>query len=105
MRGGLSAVAPVPCRLHDGVGITMDQPPSAPASVESMTPIAPTLPAPQPPGKQRPPKPPPPRRRRLWIWIVLLVLLAAGGYYFWSKRKTPAPTSASGKAGGQRGAG
>src|SRR3984885_5747940 len=83
----------------------MDQPPSAPASVESMTPIAPTLPAPEAPGKQRPPKAPPPRRRRLWIWILLLILLGAAGYYFWSKRQAPAPASASGKAGGQKGAG
>src|SRR3984885_8998799 len=83
----------------------MDQPPSAPASVESMTPIAPTLPAPEAPEKQRPPKSPPPRRRRFWIWILLLVLLGAGVYYYWSKRQAPAPASASGKAGGQKGAG
>ncbi len=81
----------------------MDQPPSAQASVEHMTPIAPNLPAPQAPGKGRPPAPPPRRRRRGWIWILLLVLLAAGGYYFWSKRTPPPATGKSG--GGQRGQG
>src|ERR1700691_1206928 len=81
----------------------MDQHPSAPASIEHMTPIAPTLPAPKPPGRDRPSNPPPPRRRRrLWIWILLLLLLGAGGYYFWS-RKPPAATT--GKNGGQKGQG
>jgi membrane fusion protein, multidrug efflux system len=81
----------------------MDQHPSAPASIEHMTPIAPTLPAPQPPGRGRPPNPPPPRRRRrLWIWILLLVLLGAGGYYFWSRKP---PAAATGKNNGQKGPG
>ncbi len=81
----------------------MDQPPSAQASVEHMTPIAPNLPAPKSPRKDRPPNAPPPRRRsRLWIWLLLLVVLAAGGYYFWSKPPAPAAT---GKAGGQKGQG
>ncbi len=83
----------------------MEQPPSAPASVERMTPIAPTLPAPPPPGRQRPPAPPPPRRSRAWIWILLLAILGVGGYYFWSKRPAPPSGSATGKAGGQRGQG
>jgi multidrug efflux system membrane fusion protein len=81
----------------------MDQPPGAPASVESMTPIAPTLPAPRAPGKERPPNAPPPRRRsHLWIWILLLVLVGAGAYY-WTKRNAPAPGAATGKGGGQKG--
>jgi multidrug efflux system membrane fusion protein len=77
---------------------------SPPGQVDTMTPIAPTLPAPQAPGKGRPPNAPPspPRRRRFWIWILLLLLLGAGVYY-WSKR-TPAPGSATGKAG-QKGQG
>jgi multidrug efflux system membrane fusion protein len=83
----------------------MEQPPSAPASVERMTPIAPTLPAPPPPGRQRPPAPPPPRRSHAWIWILLLAILGVGGYYFWSKRPAPPSGSATGKAGGQRGQG
>jgi multidrug efflux system membrane fusion protein len=79
----------------------MDQHPSAPASIEHMTPIAPNLPAPQP-GRERPPSPPPPprRRRRLWIWILLLLLLGAGGYYFWSRKP---PASATAKTGGKKG--
>jgi multidrug efflux system membrane fusion protein len=79
----------------------MDQPTSTQASVEHMTPIAPTLPAPHAPRKDRPPNAAPPRRKnRLWIWLLLLAVLAAAGYYFWSKRPAPAAT---GKAGGQRG--
>ena len=87
----------------------MDQQPSPPAHVDTMTPIAPTLPAPQAPGPQAPGKgrppnsPQPPRRRRFWIWILLLVLLGAGIYY-WSRR-TAQPGSATGKAGGQKGQG
>jgi membrane fusion protein, multidrug efflux system len=79
----------------------MDQPTSAPAPVETMTPLAPTLPAPQAPGKGRPPSapPPPPRRRHTWIWILLLALLGAGGYYYWSKRTPPPSGEASGQAG------
>lgn len=80
----------------------MDQQPNAPASVEHMTPIAPNLPAPQAPARDRRPNSPPPKKRHTWIWILLLVLLAAGGYYFWSKRTPPAPT---GKAGGRNGQG
>jgi membrane fusion protein, multidrug efflux system len=70
-----------------------------------MTPIAPTLPAPQAPAKGRPPNAPPtpPRRRRFWIWILLLLLLGAGVYY-WSRR-TPPTGSASGKSGGKNGPG
>jgi membrane fusion protein, multidrug efflux system len=83
----------------------MEQPPSAPASVERMTPIAPTLPAPQPAGRQRPPAPPPPRRSHAWIWLLLLAILGVGGYYFWSKRPAPQSGSATGKSGGQRGQG
>jgi multidrug efflux system membrane fusion protein len=83
----------------------MDQPPNTPASVGSMTPIAPTLPAPEAPGKGRPSNSPPPKRRRPWIWILLLVLLAAGGYYFWSKKPAQPSGSGSGKGGGQRGQG
>jgi multidrug efflux system membrane fusion protein len=79
----------------------MDQTPSA----ERMTPIAPTLPAPQAPGKLRPPTTPPPRRRRPWIWILLLALLGAGVYYYWSKRTSQPVGSATGKSGGQRGQG
>jgi multidrug efflux system membrane fusion protein len=70
-----------------------------------MTPIAPPLPAPPAPGKERAPKTPPPRRRRTWIWILLLVLLGAAGYYFWSKRTSPPPGAAAGQAGGRRGQG
>jgi multidrug efflux system membrane fusion protein len=70
-----------------------------------MTPIAPTLPAPEAPGKGRPSNSPPPKRRRPWIWILLLVLLAAGGYYFWSKKPAQPSGSGSGKGGGQRGQG
>jgi multidrug efflux system membrane fusion protein len=84
----------------------MDQPTSAPAPVEAMTPLAPTLPAPQAPGRGRPPStpPPPPRRRRAWIWILILILLGAGGYYFWSKRTPPPSGEASGQ-GGRKGQG
>jgi membrane fusion protein, multidrug efflux system len=67
-----------------------------------MTPLAPTLPAPQAPGRDRPPSAPPPKRRRIWIWLLLLVLLGAGVYY-WSKRTAQAPGSATGKSGGQKG--
>jgi len=70
-----------------------------------MKPIAPTLPAPEAPGKGRPSNSPPPKRRRPWIWILLLVLLAAGGYYFWSKKPAQPSGSGSGKGGGQRGQG
>jgi multidrug efflux system membrane fusion protein len=80
----------------------MDQQPNAPASIGQMTPIAPSLPAPQAPGRNRPPNSPPPKKRHTWIWILLLVLLAGGGYYFWSKRTPPAAT---GKAGGKNGPG
>src|ERR1700729_3371131 len=78
---------------------------SPPGQVDTMTPIAPTLPAPQAPGKGRAPNAPPtpPRRRRFWIWILLLLLLGAGVYY-WSRR-TPPTGSASGKAGGKNGQG
>ncbi len=68
--------------------------------MERMTPLAPTLPAPQAPGRERPPSAPPPKRRRVWIWILLLVLLGAGVYY-WSKRTAPATGSAAGKSGGK----
>jgi multidrug efflux system membrane fusion protein len=83
----------------------MDQQPSAPAPVESMTPLAPTLPAPQAPGKERRPTAPPPRRRRFWIWILLLALLGSAGYYYWTKRTAPPPGSATGTVGGKRGQG
>ncbi|MGA2879439.1 MAG: MdtA/MuxA family multidrug efflux RND transporter periplasmic adaptor subunit [Bryobacteraceae bacterium] len=82
----------------------MDQPSSIPVPAETMTPIAPSLPGPQTPGKQRPPTTPPPRKHRLWIWILVLALLGAGGYYYRSNR-TPASGSAAGKAGGQKGQG
>ena len=81
----------------------MDQP-SVPVSAESMTPIAPTLPAPSAPGKGRP-SAPPPRRRHRWMWILLLAILGVAGYYYWSKRTPPAPNASSGTSGGQRGQG
>jgi multidrug efflux system membrane fusion protein len=80
----------------------MDQPTSAPLTVERTAPLAPPLPF--TPGKDRPPQAPPPRRRRTWIWILLLVLLGAGVYY-WSKRPRQTPGAASGRTGGQRGPG
>ena len=81
----------------------MDQQPSAPVSIEHMTPIAPNLPAPKPPGRDRPSNPPPPKRRsRLWIWILLLLLLGAGGSYFWSRKP---PAAATGKNDGKKGQG
>src|SRR5580698_9148575 len=81
----------------------MDQQPSAPVSLEHMTPIAPNLPAPKPTGRDQPSNPPPPkRRRRLWIWILLLLLLGAGGYYFWSRKP---PAAATGKNDGKKGQG
>ena len=87
----------------------MDQPPSTPGPVETMTPIAPPLapqaPGPQVPGKEQPPHAPPPRRRHTWIWVLLLALLGIGGYYYWSKRTAPPPGSPTGKAGGRRGEG
>ncbi len=87
----------------------MDQPPSTPGPVETMTPIAPPLapqaPGPQAPGKEQPPHAPPPRRRHTWIWVLLLALLGIGGYYYWSKRTAPPPGSPTGKAGGRRGEG
>ncbi len=82
----------------------MDQPPSASAQVEHMTPLAPTLPAPQAPGKQRPPANPPPPRRRSWVWILLLLLAGGGGYYYWTKR-TPAAPDSGGKSAGAKGQG
>jgi multidrug efflux system membrane fusion protein len=83
----------------------MEQQPGTPATVENMTPIAPTLPAPQTPGRQRPPGAPPPKRRHGWIWILFLVLLGAAAYYVWSKRTATAPSESSGTAGGRRGQG
>ena len=84
----------------------MDQQPSNPTTVENMTPIAPTLPAPATPGRQRPPGAPPPKRRRsTWIWILLLVLLGAAAYYFWSKHTTAPASESSGTASGRRGQG
>jgi multidrug efflux system membrane fusion protein len=83
----------------------MDQHPSTPASVENMTPISPTLPAP-PAATPRAPAQPPPRRSHFWIWVLVLALLGGGGYYYWSKR-TPPPASGSGtgKGGGRNGQG
>jgi membrane fusion protein, multidrug efflux system len=83
----------------------MDQPSGAPAPVETMTPIAPTLPAPQAPRKERPPNAPPPRRRHLWIWILFLALLAVAGYVYWRTRTPPASGTGTGKGGGQKGQG
>jgi multidrug efflux system membrane fusion protein len=83
---------------------TMDQQPAAPIPADTMTPIAPTLPAPHAPGKGRPPDASSPRRKRPWLWILLLAVLGAGGYYYWSKR-TPPPSSATGQTGGRRGPG
>ena len=82
----------------------MDQPPGAPAPVETMTPIAPTLPAPQAPRKERPIGAPPPRRRHLWIWLLFLALLGVAGYVYWRTRTPPAPGTGTGK-GGQKGQG
>ena len=83
----------------------MDQQASTPVQAETMTPIAPTLPAPQAPEKQRPPGATPPPRRRLWIWILVLALLGAGGYYYWSKKPPATPGSANGAVGGRKGQG
>jgi multidrug efflux system membrane fusion protein len=83
----------------------LDQPPSAPAPVDTMTPIAPTLPGPQAPRKERPPNAPPPRRSHVWIWILLLALVGVAGYIYWHTRTAPASGTATGKAGGQRGPG
>jgi len=83
----------------------MDQQASTPVPAEAMTPIAPPLPAPQAPGKQRPPGDAPPPRHRLWIWILILALLGAGGYYYWSKKPPSTPGSANGAAGGRKGQG
>jgi len=83
----------------------MDQQASTPVTAETMTPIAPPLPAPQAPGKQRPPGATPPPRHRLWIWILVLALLGAGGYYYWSKKQPATPGSANGAAGGRKGQG
>jgi membrane fusion protein, multidrug efflux system len=82
----------------------MDQPPSAPAPVETLTPIAPALPAPQSPRKERPPNAPPPRRSHLWIWILFLALLGVAGYIYWSTR-TPPPAGTGAGKGGQKGPG
>jgi membrane fusion protein, multidrug efflux system len=84
--------------------MAMDEP-RTPASVENMTPIAPALPAPTAPGRQRPPSGPPPRRRRFWIWILLLAVLGAAAYYVWSKRTAKPASESSGAAGGKRGQG
>lgn len=82
----------------------MDEQPRTPVSVENMTPIAPPLPAPPAPGRERRPQAPPPRRR-LWPWLLLLAVLGAGYYYWVKKPAPPASNKAGGKAGGQRGQG
>jgi multidrug efflux system membrane fusion protein len=82
----------------------MDKP-SNPPTVENMTPIAPTLPGPETPGRQRPPGAPPRKSRRGWIWILLLALLGAAAYYVWSKRTAAPASESSGAAGGKRGQG
>ncbi len=77
----------------------MDKTPSTEAPLERVTPVAPTLPAPQTPGRERPPSAPPPRRNWFWIWILLLLLLGAAGYYYWSKRTPPTDGTATGQGG------
>ena len=77
------------------------QRPATPASVESRTPVAPVIPAPSPPGAQRPAPPPPPRRHRLWPWILLLAILG-GGFYYWIKRPAPPSGESAAKGGGRR---
>lgn len=84
----------------------MDYQQTAPTPVESMTPVAPPLPAPPAPGQGRPKAPPPSRKRRGWIWLVLLLLVGAAGYYIWNRRGAPPAANSENKnrrGGGHRG--